>query len=419
MIKKGKIFLLAVVLLLALAQVAAAALSAVGPVLPDTDPGPAWSAGYNGFPIWYRDSLGQTVMLSVPPSPLSIPDPIIPLNDFSAQIGFGSEAMYWHSTGSIAGPNGNSLLVLALEAAFGGGDAADGDQIVFQRIRIRIDTTVAGDYIVTHPYGTKTFTNVPVGVRAINDTVDIGITSFAAALQGAIGPLLKQVGAPAGTLGDAVTLAQVTNGPNGNIFRVQGPNGLDVQTDVFVTGAQLFTGTPFTITRPTFTRTAAGAAVAEVFAVTPAPITPGIGLRLTLPGQPPVVMRRTGQRFFARVPFTGAFNPQVSVTGTTAGVQPTTLNATLVDVVQISNTVGAGQVPSATYSDSGKTLTLSGFSTDALATLTGSGWQGSGAGVPVTPGVVNTFTNILFPPITVTVTSSSGGTQTVRTVIVP
>jgi len=159
--------------------------------------------------------------------------------------------------------------------------------------------------------------------------------------------------------------------------------------------------------------------VAEVFAVVPGPFTPGTGLRVTLPGQAPVVMRRTGLRYFARVPFTNPFTPQVTVTGTTGGINPTSLNATLVDVVHISNQVLAGEVPSATYSDSTDTLTIAGFSTDAQATLTGSGWVGSGTGVPLVPGAVNTFTGVTFPPISVLVKSSSGGTQTVRTIIVP
>jgi len=412
MIKKGKIFLLAVVLLLALAQVAAGALQAVGPVLPDTDPGPGWSAGYNGFPQWYRDSLGQTVMLSVPPSPLSIPDPVIPLNAFSAQIGFGSEAMYWHSTALMTGANGDSLCVLALEAAFATGDAADLQQITFQRIRLRIDALLPGDYIVTHPYGTKTFTvaAADVGRRAINDTVDIGVTSFAAALSGDIGPLLKQVGAPAGSMGDAATPAAVVNGPNGNIFRVQGPGGLDVSTPLWVTGGQLFTGTPFNISRTTFTRTAAGAAAAEVFATTPSPLTAGIGLKATLPGQLAAQMRRTGQRFALRIPFTAPFNPTVSITGTINGLKPSIQTSPLIDALNVS----------ATYSDGGKILIINAASTDALATLTGFDWLGAGnAGQPLNNGVATTFTGILFPPATITVKSSSGGSVVIRPFILP
>jgi hypothetical protein len=300
---------------------------------------------------------------------------------------------------------------LALEAAFGGGDAGDLDQITFQRIRIRIDVLVAGDYIVTHPYGTKTFTVLPadVGVRAINDTVDIGVTSFAAALSGAVGPLLKQVGAPAGTMGDAATQAPVTNGPNGNIFRVQGPGGLDVSTPLFVTGGQLFTGTPFNISRTTFTRTAAGAVAAEVFATTPSPLTPGIGLKATLPGQLPAQMRRTGQRFALRIPFTAPFNPTVSITGTISGLKPSIQTSPLVDALNVS----------ATYSDGGKILIITAASTDALATLTGSDWLGAGAGQPLNNGVATTFTGILFPPAGITVKSSSGASIAIKPFILP
>ena len=100
---------------------------------------------------------------------------------------------------------------MALECAFTTGDAVPGEQITFARIRIRIDTPVAGTYTVFYPYGTKTFAGVPAGLRGINDTFDIGIGApgdFTGALGGQIGPFLRQVtGAPPGYLGDGATLA--------------------------------------------------------------------------------------------------------------------------------------------------------------------------------------------------------------------
>ena len=111
MLKKGRLIWLTVVLLLALAQPGLPALTAVGPVVPDADGSPLtppWAppfqlgapTGYNGFPVWYRDSLGQTVILA-PQDPLTIWDAVIPGNAFSAQVQFGGEAMYWMGTATI------------------------------------------------------------------------------------------------------------------------------------------------------------------------------------------------------------------------------------------------------------------------------------------------------------------------------
>jgi hypothetical protein len=404
MIKKSKLFVLALVLLLAFAQAAPAALTAVGPTNPE-----------NGFPFWYRDSLGQTVTLSVPPNAaLSIPDPVIPGNDFSAQIGFGSEAMYWWSQADLVVPGGQALLVLALEAAFGAGDAAPGDQIVFARVRIRIDTAQAGDYTVTHPYGTKTYTNVPAGVRAINDTIDIGIGSpgdFTGALNGQIGPFLKQVGAPAGTLGDGVTLAPVENGPNGNSFSVVGP-GVNASTDQFITGAELFAGTPFTIKRTTYSKDAGGA-FAEVFVDVPPPFTPGTRIVARVRPDAGVPLTRSGLNYFARFPFTQNLPTQVIITGKTNGANETQLRSPLKDSVTVTK---------AEYSLLNQTLTLAATSSDVIGpvTLRATGWAGAPApGQVLNAAGADTVFAAPIPPASVPVTSDRGGTATLHVSIVP
>src|SRR5690606_10052375 len=93
--------------------------------------------------------------------------------------------------------DGKALLVLALEATFGGDESVvNGQQISFGRIRVRVDVPVAGTYTVTHPYGTLVFENVTVE-DGINYTADIGASNFlyvekgfAGALQSPIGPFL-------------------------------------------------------------------------------------------------------------------------------------------------------------------------------------------------------------------------------------
>lgn len=414
MFNKGKIFLLTTVLVLAFAQAALPALTAVGPINPQ-----------NGFPLWYRDSTGQTVTLSVPPAAVSIPDAPDPAFPFGAQIGFGSEAMYWHST-AIIDPipgGGQALLVLALEAAFAAENAVPGDQVVFARVRIRIDAPNAGTYTVTHPYGTKTFTvaAADVGDRAINDTSDIGIGSpgvFTGPLSGAIDPFLVQTGFPAlsggvTALGDAGTEATVTGSPAGNnFFRVVGPAAFGtVETNLFVTGAEVFAGTPFTVTRATFSRDAAGAAVAEVFATAPDPVTPGTTIRAVIPGQAGVALTRRAGQFFGRIPFTVPFTANIGVRGFTNGINPTRLPVTLVDTISVTT---------ATFAVGTGTLSLAAVSSDAQATLAGSGWFGAGAGQPLAAaGAVTNFVGVPIAPVSVTVTSSSGGTVTVSPVILP
>ena len=58
----------------------------------------------------------------------------------------------------------NLTYVSALEAAFGGGDPAENDQISFARVRIRVDVPVAGTYVVTHPTASKCSMYRPPGV---------------------------------------------------------------------------------------------------------------------------------------------------------------------------------------------------------------------------------------------------------------
>ncbi|RJR34589.1 MAG: hypothetical protein C4567_15450 [Deltaproteobacteria bacterium] len=415
MIKKGKVFLLAVVLLLAFAQVAFPALTAVGPTNPA-----------NGFPFWFRSSTGQNVTLSVPPNAVSIPDPVIPGNAFSAQIGFGSEAMYWHST-AIIDPlptgGGQALLVLALEAAFGGGDAAPNDQIVFARVRVRIDTPVAGTYTVTHPYGTNTFTVDPadVGTRAINFTSDVGIGApgdFSGALNGQIDPFLVQAGFEANPnfFGDAGTLTTVTGSPTGNnFFRVEGPPGfVAAQTDQFVTGGEKFAGTPFTIGRTTYTKDAVNGAFAEVFVTEPAPITPGVQISARVRPAPGARLTRSGLGFFGRFPFDGVVPDQVVVTGRINGAQNTVLKQTIVDVVTITK---------AQYSVGTQTLTIAAVSSDSVGPLTlrAFGWpQATQAGQLLNAGGADTvFAGVPIAPASVEVRSSMGGSSTLAVTVLP
>ena len=231
---------------------AEAGLAAVGPI-----------NSANGFPLWVSDSNGVVLEISPPPpAPFSISAPVIPTNAFSVQIGMGDEAFYWSADAKIDMAGGNiALLVLGEECAFmGDGSPGPENQMVFGRIRIRIDTPVAGTYVVTHPYGTITFPNVPAGTRAINTTSDNGdiypyLNNNRLLTKNNVGPFLVAVNPlpPPGFVGDPGIEQTVTGSPTGNnFFRVDGPPGsnLDglgndfVQTPFFTVSGKRYTPPP-------------------------------------------------------------------------------------------------------------------------------------------------------------------------------
>ncbi len=251
-----------------------------------------------GYPLWYQENVGTvalpaggTKLTFCPPSdPMCISAPIDTANANSVALRIGEEGFWWSGEAFIndrtadvqslpAGLDG--ILVLALEAAFAGtGAPAPGQQIGFARLRIRIDTPVAGTYRVTHPYGEEVFTNVPAGRRAINMTRDIMVidsinpdNAFTGALYGTVGPrfltwpdfanplvagnaALQKPNNPADPLspliqyvGDPATLHAVTGSPNGtNYFRIRGPNGIDVRTSLFAVTGKVFDPATFNVT---------------------------------------------------------------------------------------------------------------------------------------------------------------------------
>lgn len=94
---------------------------------------------------------------------------------------FQDEFFYWHADASFAtaddagGAPGRGLILFALEGAFAGGPVAANDQIVFSRVRIRLDNLQDGEtYTITTPYGVYTQVADGVGTRNINFTEDLG-----------------------------------------------------------------------------------------------------------------------------------------------------------------------------------------------------------------------------------------------------
>lgn len=310
----------------------------------------------NGFPLWYQDTNGVVLDLPTPPigdgglSDLVIPtqifDPIDPANAFSQQIGFGSEASYFDAnarmdvnSGDPASP-GRAELIMALEAGFLNEVAVDGEQVVFTRLRIRVDIPPTGagqTYKVSHPYGIQTFTNVAAGPRGINSTIDTGLTplNFSLALDGQIGPFLAQDPPPpvdpvsGSWIGDGVTVGPVTGSPRGfNIFRIEGPDiggpGVNtVETNLFVVSGHVFAGVgpgpappplPLTADRITYSRTAKNTTI-EIFASSAI----GATVKATIPGVANPVTLAPGVSalngsFFRRVTVANPFELPASIT---------------------------------------------------------------------------------------------------------
>ena len=188
-------------------------LIAVGP----TDP-------VHGFPLWYEDSDGTRLELGLDPNDanlpaLELPTPGAPVVFPNGGPGnFPDEAFYFIAEAEmlVGGPAGSARarLILALEAAFGGtGAVVDGQQMVFGRIRLRIDDVEPGaTYTATGPYGAISGEADDRG--RVFETEDIGATGdFTSPFASRIGPFLRwAANPPTGYLGDGVSERTVTIG---------------------------------------------------------------------------------------------------------------------------------------------------------------------------------------------------------------
>ncbi|MGR7027206.1 hypothetical protein [Geodermatophilus sp. URMC 62] len=391
----------------------------------------------NGYPLWYKDSRGTRLELVTEPddpfapavgepeSPQGTPRPGFPSS-------FPEEAFYMLAeahmvTGGQARP-GRARVVLALEAAFGGtGVVMDGQQVVFGRIRFRIDGAIPGAlYTFTHPYGQSD--PLPADDRGrVFVTEDIGVTplAFDGALQSSVAPFLRwttgadmapgEAEAPPGYVGDGVTEHTVTGspvqGPDGqplNYVRIEGPNIADaggprdpadptnpdkVFTPLFVLQGRLARTTGVEITRAVYARDAAGAVSVDVFADSE----PGQAITVGVPGQASVPMDASQENYYARLASGDGVPQEVTVTNT-SDAPPWVRTTGLSDAVLITQ---------AEYDSQADTLTVIARSSDQAdpPTLT---VRGQGL-APASPG---TQPGITAPPTAVTVDSSHGGSGT-------
>ena len=199
---------LAAAFALAVAPSAFAQLNRVGPV------------GPLGYPAWYQDKTGLTLEFcdnQTQPElaggwcvllPGDLPLGTAPESRAGSPVNFADEHFYYLMN---AGANGvpvpgqpgqttRVLLVAAIEGAFGGGPVKPGDEMVFARLRVRLDPVpYSGTYTVYTPYGKRVFQDQVAGDRLFV-TEDVGLTvgNFQEALNGAIYPFIVPSATPGG-----------------------------------------------------------------------------------------------------------------------------------------------------------------------------------------------------------------------------
>ncbi|MFJ4065781.1 hypothetical protein ACIPW4_10825 [Pseudomonas sp. NPDC089996] len=421
---------------------AQAALNAV-------DPGP-YNLANGNFAGWYQDTHGRTLDLCLtkavssrvagaPGAPaymctlLPTPGVFDDTQPIAFPTNFPDEAFWFTADAAIVdAARGIDLSYgTAIEAAFAAEEPVEGDQVSFARVRIRVDVPTAGTYVVTHPYGVEVFDVPAAGRRAINMTRDIGIAGagdFSGALKGDVGPFLRSVNGPytEGSerfIGDPNLEERVTGSPfNTNFVRIEGPNGIDLRTELFSISGKLSDvslPTPLMPLRTTYSRHTENGdlrAQQDVFVMAPPP--PGTA---TLTSQTPNLSlteaNGTGAWYAQSVlnptlPSTLVLQADNSVAIPSSSL--TTANLPLTDLVTITR---------AEFSLASGQLTLVASTSDetsppALTARTGNGTLiGNLSG----NGAIKTLNTSLspIPPARVQVTSANGGSDSEDVVLVP
>ncbi|WP_299169624.1 S-layer homology domain-containing protein [uncultured Arthrobacter sp.] len=139
---------------------------------------------------------------------------------------FPGEAFWWSADAELPIANGGrARLVLALEAAFANEVPREGDEVAFGRTRYDLRGMTPGvTYRITQPYGVDVLTADTEGdLRYTNDVGCLDVhCSFDLMAQAGIGPVLRQLDAPAGYLGDGAQAGPVVGSPfDTNYFEVE------------------------------------------------------------------------------------------------------------------------------------------------------------------------------------------------------
>ena len=408
----------------------------------------------NGFPTWFQDKTGLALEFCQPlvqgeldggwcsllPGDTTVPE--------AFPAAFAAEHFFYAAGATIENAQGlQAELVIGLEAAFAADRPVAGDQLVFARIRFRIDPLPAtGVYTIYHPYGTDRIEGVAGERLFFTEDIGIGCGGFDCALTGRIGPFLLASNTPGGAELPAVTgpaagkmyianparVGPVTGSPVGqNFFRVVGPagSGLNIQTTDFSLMGRVFQGTMparLAVDRASYSRSAEQGKVdvfATAFATTPtrlpamapAPVVlplldffpapcsvSGTGLPGAPIGVSPLPMISEGSRYYGQLQ-NGAIPAGVCVRDNTARnvngqIDPIYRDAPVTDQVRV---VRAEFNPA-----NGGRLRVEAVSSDAFAPpqLTAL-LVGPLAGAPLAAGE----TSIVAPPESISVTSARGG----------
>jgi hypothetical protein len=397
----------------------------------------------HGFPQHYQDRSGVALEPCIvsPNDPTNpVVDPCIlagslPAGDASEIVfptNFPDEIFYNLTSSVISGIGGvarnRAVLTMALEGAFATGAVAEGQQIVFARFRLRVEGVTPGEtYVLTYPYGVKSFQADPTGV--INFTDDQGCLAAGCAFDSVltstnIGPFLQwdpaESAPPTGYVGDPNITHTVLGSPfNTNIFRLQGPNvggaGIDViETDQFAVMGKLYNGTvasALTVDRTSYSRTSPATAKISVFARSSGDAT----LIATGAGIPPTTLTKdpiSGRFFAAILPTDATSLPAfIRITATAPNSTTVTRESALVDEVTVA---------SARFDEASGVLNIQAMSSDASLkpALTAS------TSLPTLPlGALDAtgtlVVNTTVPSSSITVTSSGGGSSTLPVTLVP
>ena len=207
--------------------------------------GPVGDATF-GYPAYYVDQNGLALAACLDTgTPLCGLSPLLnPTAPADIAAGnFFPEFPYTFATATVPMPGGGQgLVVFSIIGTFGpaGAPPSPGAQVVFSRVRFRIDTPAAGTYTITHPFGVHTLTAAAAGRRSINFTDDCLLRAPATcgpAFNAFTTPLdpssfvstwlqwdATPPAPPAGFIGDPAVIHPVTGSPCGtNFFRVEGP----------------------------------------------------------------------------------------------------------------------------------------------------------------------------------------------------
>jgi hypothetical protein len=391
----------------------------------------------NGYPMWIEDGNGLQLEICSDEALCAFlrPDVLAPL---SFPGNFPEELFYYTADALMPTTGVNTAqMIIALEGAFANGPVVPGDQIMFARLRMRIDGLQPNTtYTVTTPY--ETTDQDTDGAGLINFTIDrgFGAAPYAGILDAGLGPFLQWDPAvapapPAGFIGDIGVEHTVIGSPTGNnFFRIEGPGvgtagaanlcadatlGPDpvdvtdcIETPNFVITGKLATRFGATIDRATYTRSTAGTQVG-VWASSAS----NMDLRATVDGTTEHALTQdpiTG-KYFARFAISNAQAVPTSVTlRNYSDIPVSSVTAPLKDLVRITQ---------ASFDINSGTLVVRGTSSNTVDTTSmsiGLGAAGTAGGTLDASGTL-TVTGLAVPPNEVVLDSTNGG-RTVAEVVV-